>query len=102
MQNGGKYQQIPKRTCVSYFALNDDVLINLISYCMTYSSPISHHCVCSGITGHNHTPAKRDSNWHLFLFWVSVTYTLTRSSITVSRVVPHSNITLLFSFSAIA
>jgi len=25
-------------------------------------------------------------NWHLFLFWVSVTYTSTRSSSTVSRV----------------
>ena len=68
------------------------------------SSPISHHCVWSVITGHNLTPEKRDNNftphpltqtaclpivfilWHLSLFWVSVTYTLTRSSMNVSRV----------------
>jgi len=69
------------------------------------SSPISHRCVWSGLTGHNLTPEKRDNNythhpltptsclrnkatynWHLSLFWVSVTYTLTRSSSTVSRV----------------
>jgi len=40
------------------------------------SSPISHHCVWSVITGHNLTPEKRDT----------LTYTLTRSSIAVSRV----------------
>jgi len=59
------------------------------------SWPMSHHCVWGGLT-----PEKRDTvlpplracaqsstyNWHLSLFWVSVTYTLTRCSITVSRV----------------
>jgi len=67
-----------------------------------------YHCVWSVITAHNLTPEKRENiyssvwapynpqlrasaqhssyNWHLALLWVSVMHTLTRSSITVSRV----------------
>jgi len=64
-------------------------------YCVTYFRRLS----LTIVSGANLTPEKRDNNphfvppqqsstynWHLSLFWVSVTYILTRSSITVSRV----------------
>ena len=47
-------------------------------------------------------PQKQHStyNWHLSLLSVSVMHTLARSSITVSRLVPRSSVSLLLGFSA--
>jgi len=91
-------------------------------YFMTHSySPIS-NVVWSLITAHNLTSEKRDNtysphpltfpassdphfvppqqhstyNWHLSLLWVSVMHTLTRSSITVSRLVSRSIVSVYF------
>jgi len=93
-----------RRLQVSLLSYNKLLLLHdLLSW------PMSHHCVWGGLT-----PEKRDTvlprlracdqsstyNWHLSLFWVSVTYTLTRCSITVTPLVglvPRSNITLLLS-----
>ena len=47
-------------------------------------------------------PPKQHStyNWHFALLWVSVMHTLTRSSITVNKVMPRFSVSLLLRFSA--